>query len=463
MPSGGGGRAGNFVLTDLRVTAGPTTVTWRGATADFSQENNGADGEKFSVALAVDADESTGWAVWPRVAEPHWAVFIPSQPIVTDGQRPLTIRLAFQSRYANHMLGRFRLSFTAADPLRHADWFTAASTPHDRLAAACVALGDFRRAVDVLTKATAANPKLPAVDWLVLALAHARLKETDQALTACRKAAELLKPRGADAALRPLLHEVLLAVGPNSPAAITLIAAAAGEPPAALNEAIQYDPDDAAAHRDRGSWFAERGQWKEAIADWTELFRLDPDTLFGMRLGVLLAHTGEVDRYRAHCRAMLDKWAATDNNMEADQTLKMLLLRPDVKLDAKQLARLADVAVSGDKNADWFEYWMFAKGLHEYRTGKYADALATCRDSRLRAPKSKGDAQVLASLNLTVEAMALYGSGDKAGATRVLAEAKSHVEVHLPGIDGGGWTVDWLFAHVLYREAERLIAGKHGE
>jgi len=119
--------------------------------------------------------------------------------------------------------------------------------------------------------------------------------------------------------------------------------------------------------------------------------------------------------------------------------------------------------VSGDKKADWFDWFLLAKGWHDYRTGKYADALATCRESRRRAPKSKGDPQVLTSLNLAIEAMALHRSGDAAGAKRALAEAKSNVEVHVPGIDGGGSSHDWLTAHMLYREAEGLIAGKKAE
>src|SRR5439155_12821428 len=112
---------------------------------------------KFPIAFAIDADESTGWAIHPRVAEPHWAVFIPSQPITTAGKTPLTIRLAFRSKeFANHTLGRFRLSVTSEmDAIQHADRFVAASTPHARVGAAYLALGDFRRAVDFLSKATA--------------------------------------------------------------------------------------------------------------------------------------------------------------------------------------------------------------------------------------------------------------------------------------------------------------------
>ena len=330
------------------------------------------------------------------------------------------------------------------------------------MGASFLALGDPRRAADFLTRVLAANPKPLPADWLVFALAHAKLKENDQTKKACGKAAELLKPTGADAALRPLLREVLLAVGANSPEATALIAAAAGELPAALNEAVQQNPDQAKGYRERGDWFAERGQWKEAIADFTEVFRLEPNAYIGMRLGILLIHTGDIDRYRAHCQAMLERWASTEKNGDADMTLKTIVFLPDSKADAKQLARLAEIAVSGDKNMPLFEWYLFAKGLHDYRTGKYADALATCRESRRRAPESKFDPHTLETLNLTIEAMALHRSGDDAGAIRALAEAKSNVEVYLLPI-GGGWTHDGLSAHILYREAEGLIAGEKSD
>ena len=229
-----------------------------------------------------------------------------------------------------------------------------------------------------------------------------------------------------------------------------------------MNEAVQKNPDQAKGYRERGDWFAERGLWKEAIADFTEVFRLEPNTYIGMRLGILLIHTGDIDRYRAHCQAMLERWASTENNGEAEQTLKTIALLPDSKVDAKQLARLAEIAVSGDKTMAWFEWYLIAKGLHDYRTGKYADALATCRESRRRAPENKFDPHTLETLNLTIEAMALHRSGDVAGAKRAMAEAKSNLEVQLPGI-GGGWTHDWLSANILYREAEGLIARKKSE
>jgi hypothetical protein len=56
--------------------------------------------------------------------------------------------------------------------------------------------------------------------------------------------------------------------------------------------------------------------------------------------------------------------------------------------------------------------------------------------------------------------MALYRSGDKAGARRALAEAEANALVHVPGIDRGGWPHDCLTAHMLCREAKAVITGK---
>ena len=159
---------------------------------------------------------------------------------------------------------------------------------------------------------------------------------------------------------------------------------------------------------------------------------------------------------------MLERWSSTEKNGEADRTLKTVFLLPDVKADATQLARLAVVAVSGDKDADWYEWYMFAKGLHDCRTGKYDDALTTCRESRRRAPTSKGHPEPLTALNLAVEAIALHGKGDADEAYRTLDQAKELLTQHLPGIDVSWWQ-DWLFAHILFREAEGLIASRKTE
>src|SRR5262249_18465071 len=95
-----------------------------------------------------------------------------------------------------------------------------------KVGAGYLAVGDFRKAVDFLTRATTAKGKPVPADWLLLALAHVRLAENDQARKACAKAAELLKPKGADATVRPLVREILLALGTDSPETKALLDAA---------------------------------------------------------------------------------------------------------------------------------------------------------------------------------------------------------------------------------------------
>ncbi len=459
LNGGGPGRSdnGNYILSNFRVTVGDRNISWLRAFADFSQTGHAVDATDYHVSLAIDQNPSTGWAVHPNTGQSHWAVFVPAQPLGGADKTRLTVHLEFRNKHhKRHTLGRFRLSVTGdAEVLRKDDWLAAAATPRAKVAAAYLVVGKLRQATDFLTKALTVNPRAGPADWLVLALAHAKLNETNQVAKACAQAAELLRATGADAALHPLVREVVLAMGVKDREAQRLIAAAAaGNPPAALNEAIKKQPDKAEGYRNRGDWFAARGRWKEAIADFAEIFRIDPNSLDAMRLGILLAYNGDKDRYREHCQAMLGRWGSTEDNFEADQTLKTIILMADSKAEANQLTRLAAVAVAGDEHQASYEWFLFVKGLHDYRMGKYADAVAACRASRQRSSVDS-----LTALDLMLEAMAERTLDD---AKRSLNEAKAMLDHFVPGIDGSDWP-NWLFAHLLYREAEGLIASRKNE
>jgi hypothetical protein len=312
--------------------------------------------------------------------------------------------------------------------------------------------------------AASAHPN-PAAHWLVRALDDHLLGETERAKKACLQAAKMLKPSGADAALRPLLRQTVLALGPESPASQELLAAAAGDPPATLNQAIQQHPQQAQGYRARGKWYAERGRWKDASADFAEVFRLDHVSWEGLQLGILLAYLGEKNRFQEHAQAMLSRWASTQQNAQADHTLKTILLLPDFQADPEKLARLAEGVVAGSEKQPYFEYFLFAKALHAYRTGKYADALAACRASRQRVGATNYGLTLLPVLDLVVEALALQATGKPDEARRKLDEAKPVIESHIPEFDSGGrneWH-DWLSAHLLYREAETLLQVKKAE
>jgi len=330
--------------------------------------------------------------------------------------------------------------------------------------------GNAQAAVTTLGPAPAGAPAPSADKHLVLALAHKRLGAKDPARLAYRLGVAAIKPAGENASLRDLVRAVLrddlvraVLQEAVTPEPGELLAAAAGSPPLPLTQAIQNQPDQAAGYLARGEWYGRRGAWRKAADDFANAYRLEPGAYNGMRLAILLAGIGEADRYRDHCYALLDRFASTSVNFDAEQTLKACcLLGAGPVGDPARLARLAEVAVSGDPAQAWYEWFLLTKGLYEYRAGRFDAAVAACHASRPRINAGNGNVHALAAAVIAVEAMALHRSGDGSGASRSLAEAKKRIDEKLSVLDGddlGTWWHDRLAAQVLYRDAEAVLAG----
>lgn len=110
LPASGPGGApnGNFVLTGFTVAVkgGPPVKLVRAA-ADHSQD-------KFPVAKALLGKSNSGWAILPETGTAHEAIFEPAEPFSAGDAGTLTFRLQFQSPFAQHEIGRFRISLTTA-------------------------------------------------------------------------------------------------------------------------------------------------------------------------------------------------------------------------------------------------------------------------------------------------------------------------------------------------------------
>jgi len=110
---------GNFDLTDLRVTARPISPAADASNRDdtnqtvfvklanprstFNQSSN------LSVALVIDEDKKSGWAVDPQFGTNHAAAFEFATPVGFVDGTELTITLDFQGNN-QHAIGRPRLS-----------------------------------------------------------------------------------------------------------------------------------------------------------------------------------------------------------------------------------------------------------------------------------------------------------------------------------------------------------------
>jgi mono/diheme cytochrome c family protein len=128
---------GNFVLTGIELEAWPLTepekkevATFSTAVADYSQAN-------FPVTNVIDGDAKSGWAVdGDSKREARRAVFFLREPIGVDGPMQVKVRLRFESNFAQHAIGRFRVATTpdagpvlAMVPATLSDWHVVGPFP----------------------------------------------------------------------------------------------------------------------------------------------------------------------------------------------------------------------------------------------------------------------------------------------------------------------------------------------
>lgn len=115
LPKGGPGRAGNgnLHLTEFGMqwfadgSDTPQTLKIAHASADFDQDG-------WTAMQAIDGDLQSGWAIYPRVNQPHHIVFELADPMDVSGGGKLAVTIK-QLHPPKHVIGRFRLSATEAD------------------------------------------------------------------------------------------------------------------------------------------------------------------------------------------------------------------------------------------------------------------------------------------------------------------------------------------------------------
>jgi hypothetical protein len=116
LVSNGPGRSvnGNIVLTDVTLEVAPAdapndfkAVPLGSASADFSQAT-------FPASNAIDGNPTTGWAIDPEEGKPHAIVLSLKAPLKAEKGARLRAIVAFESVFARHQPGKFRLSMTSS-------------------------------------------------------------------------------------------------------------------------------------------------------------------------------------------------------------------------------------------------------------------------------------------------------------------------------------------------------------
>jgi serine/threonine-protein kinase len=207
------------------------------------------------------------------------------------------------------------------------------------------------------------------------------------------------------------------------------------------------DPKRADPRRVLPTELLRQGRLEEARVAWQAALEgnpLDHNAWFGY--AELCLFLGREDEYRRARRDLLARFFTTHNPYFAERTGRACLLRPATGEELRQAVALTRCAAASDPSvhSGAYPWFLFARGLAEYREGKFDQAISTMRGdaSRLDRPVAR-----------LVLAMALHQDGQ-------LAEARNTLAAAILSYD---WRetqardlVAWI-CHLLRREAEDLV------
>ncbi len=189
----------------------------------------------------------------------------------------------------------------------------------------------------------------------------------------------------------------------------------------------------------------QKGRLEDARAVWRKSLDFNPpdhDSWFGY--AELCLFLGQVEEYRRARRELLQHFGDTKDPTIAERTSRACLLLPATGEELQKAAALADLAVNAGQKQPPNDWYMFAKGLAEYRQDRPESAIDWLE---------KSIAGKVAMPSRLVLAMAQHRSGrvEEARDTLIIALAFYNWNQ----ATGAGHDV-WI-NHVLRREAEMLI------
>jgi serine/threonine-protein kinase len=214
---------------------------------------------------------------------------------------------------------------------------------------------------------------------------------------------------------------------------------------ATYRQALTLDPSSMVAQYWLRSALLQSGRGEEARAAWhKELERDPPEHAAWFGYAELCLFLGQHDEYHRARQALLGRFGATTDLLIAERTGRACLLLPASGDELRQATALIDRAIAASPFHPAYPFFLFAKGLAEYRHGRLDSAIATLRwiASRVLGPAPR-----------LVMAMAQHQRGQKLQARKTLAAAILAFDWSAAGADNHD---AWIY-HVLRREAEALI------
>ena len=205
----------------------------------------------------------------------------------------------------------------------------------------------------------------------------------------------------------------------------------------------------------RGDLRAGKGQWSAAAGDLAQAVELDPDNhVLCHKLAPLLVQRGDLEGYRRHSQKEVAQFRQTKDPIVAERMAKDCLILPGSGVDLNVINAWADLAVAAGKDSGDLPWFQLAKGLAEYRSGRFPEAAQWAGKALEKSGDDYRDRQATSVL-----AMSQHRLGQTEAARANLARALE-LGAKMPKIESGdigeGW-LDWIIAHTLLGEAKSLI------
>ena len=226
------------------------------------------------------------------------------------------------------------------------------------------------------------------------------------------------------------------------------------EAEAAMSDVPPTIPTSSIIYNALGEVYGRIGKWPAAIRNYTRSVTADPTNPVAYHyLAPLLLQTGDVEAYRMNCERALSLFSDASDPAVAEQIAKDCLTLPPPAASLGRLAKMADRAVAaGPANPSW-PYYMFVKGLAEYRQAHFAAALGWLQKVTATGGVPARTAQAYATM-----AMAECRLGQTDAARTALAQGMKIAETELAQPGRIDWN-DTIIAQSLLHEAQGLIMG----
>jgi eukaryotic-like serine/threonine-protein kinase len=215
--------------------------------------------------------------------------------------------------------------------------------------------------------------------------------------------------------------------------------------------------NDSEAPLAQARWLATRKDWGRAMRSYAVYFSkartINGEAWFEYAAVQLL--TGDDKAYRQTCQTMLEKLKLSSSEIRGYHAARACTLAPD---SAENVIR-AERASSAELMRYHKDFWSLTEqGALHYRAGRYREAVAALRQS-LQAENRQG----VAVLNWLWLAMSYHQLGEKEEAQRWLDKATEWLDKMGKEMPANAEILNlhlhnWMEAHILRREAEKLFA-----